>query len=199
MEFTPELPVSKGYKNILVGKDKLATYINFIPTSTSIAKRGTVITKFGIPRQVIMDRDIRRTGMFWKESSNEISLHACIGLARDNRALQLNASAFSCNSTPHSATSSASAHKYTSVTGSAILHCSESMPRLSEPPPISRLRCSGIIENILDNVSLHPEVQKMVGPLLTEQPKVLKLRLSFPKRADYHNQSSYKLQGEFLV
>jgi hypothetical protein len=86
VEFTPELPVSKGYENILVVMDKLATYTNFIPTSTSIAQGRAVIAKFGIPRQVIVDRDIRRTGRFWMESSNKISLQACSGLSRDNRA-----------------------------------------------------------------------------------------------------------------
>jgi len=99
----------------------------------------------------------------------------------------------------HSATSFASAQEYTPITKSAILPCSESMPRLSGPPPISRLCHSSIIGNILGNVSFHPEVQEMVGPHLTEKPKVLKLRLCFPKRADYHNQSSYKFQEEIWV
>ena len=190
MEFTPELPVSKGNKNILVVTDELATYTNVIPTSTSIAKRRTVIGKFGIPTQVIMDRDVCWTGRFWKESSNKISLQACSGLSRDNRVLQHNALAFSCNSTPHSATSFASAHEYSPITESAILPSSESMPGLSGPPPISRLCCSSIVGNILDNVSFHLEVQEMVEQLLTEQPKVLKLKLSFPKQADYQNQFS---------
>ena len=74
MEFTPELPVSKGYKNILVGKDKLATYINFIPTSTSIAGRSMIIAKFGIPRPVIMNRDICQTGRFWEKIANRMGL-----------------------------------------------------------------------------------------------------------------------------
>jgi hypothetical protein len=181
MEFIPKLPISGEYEDILIVKVKLATNANFIPTSTSIAERRAVTAKFGIPRQVIMDRDVRRTGRFWKESSNKISLQACIGPSRDNWAVQPNASAFSCNSAPHSATSFAAAHEYTPITEPAILPCLESMPRLSGPPPISGLRCSSIVGNILDNVSFHPEVQEMVGPLLTEQPKVLKLRLSFPK------------------
>ena len=74
MDFIRELPNSKGYDNILVIMDKLAMYTIFIPTSTSITEKGTaerhVIAKFGIPRQVIMDRDIRWTGEFWKENSN---------------------------------------------------------------------------------------------------------------------------------
>jgi hypothetical protein len=163
-----------------------------------------VIAKFGIPRQVIMDRDVRQTGRFRKEISNgmslkqslangqakvlnqtfEIFLHACIGLSRENWALQLNSSAFSWNSMPHSAMSSTAAyllHGYTPVTKSTILHCPESMPSLSEPPLISRLRCSSLIENIMDNVSLLPKARTIVKPLLTKQPKVLKLRLFFLK------------------
>jgi len=190
MEFTPKLPVSKGNKNILVVTDELATYANFIPTSTSIAKRRTVIGKFRILMHVIMDRDVCWTGRFWKESSNKISLQACSGLSRDNQVLQHNALAFSCNSTPHSATSFASTHEYSPITESAIIPSSESMPGLSGPPLVSRLHCSSIVGNILDNVSFHLEVQEMVEPLLTEQPKVLKLRLSFSKRADYQNQFS---------
>ena len=174
MEFIPKLPISGEYEDILIVKVRLATNANFILTSTSIAEKRAVTAKFGIPRQVIMDRDVRRTGRFWKESSNKISLQACIGPSRDNQAVQPNASAFSCNSAPHSATSFAAAHEYTPITEPAILPCSESMPRLSGPPPISGLRCSSIVGNILDNVSFHPEVQEMVGPLLTEQPKVLK-------------------------
>ena len=122
MEFILELPIFKGYSNILVVKDKLSKCTNFVLTSTSINEKGTVIAKFRIPRQVIMDRDVRQTGRFQKEISNgmslkqslttayqpqangqakvsnqtfEISLHACIGLSRDNWALQLNSSAFS--------------------------------------------------------------------------------------------------------
>ena len=115
MEFILELPIFKGYSNILVVKDKLSKCTNFVLTSTSINEKGTVIAKFRIPRQVIMDRDVCQTGRFQKEISNgmspkqslangqakvsnqtfEISLHACIGLSRDNWALQLNSSAFS--------------------------------------------------------------------------------------------------------
>ena len=74
MEFIPELPISREYDNVLVVKDKLAVYANFIPTSTSITKRGMVIAKFRIPRQGIMDRDISQTGSFWMEISNWTSL-----------------------------------------------------------------------------------------------------------------------------
>src|ERR1700685_1791971 len=115
MEFIPELPMSEEYEDILIVKVKLATNVNFILTSTSIAERRAVTAKFGIPRQVIMDRDVHWTGRFWKERSNKISLQACIGLSGDNQVVQPNASAFSCNSMPHSAMSFTAAHEYTPI------------------------------------------------------------------------------------
>ena len=74
MDFIPELPTSNGYDNILVIVDKLTKYAILIPTTTSITEDETaklffkhVILKFGIPRQVISDRDTRWRGDFWKE------------------------------------------------------------------------------------------------------------------------------------
>jgi len=73
------------------------------------------------------------------------------------------------------------------------------MTSLSKPPLISRLRCSSLIENITDDVSLLPKARTIVEPLLTKQPKVLKLRLFFLKQAHNHNQTSYKFQKENSV
>src|SRR6266403_2770793 len=63
MHFIPELPVSNGFDNILVIVDKLMKYAIFIPMTTTITEVGTaklffhhIISKFGIPRQVITDR-----------------------------------------------------------------------------------------------------------------------------------------------
>ena len=62
MDFIPELPEADGYNNILVIVDKLTNYTIFIPTTTSITKKGTaelffrhMIAQYGIPRQVISD------------------------------------------------------------------------------------------------------------------------------------------------
>ena len=62
MDFIPELPESSRYNNILVIIDKLIKYAIFIPTTTSITKKGTaelffrhMIAQYGIPRQVISD------------------------------------------------------------------------------------------------------------------------------------------------
>jgi hypothetical protein len=74
MEIIPERPISKEYDNVLVIKDKVAKYTNFIPTSTSIAGRSMIIAKFGIPRPVIMNRDICQTGRFWEKIANRMGL-----------------------------------------------------------------------------------------------------------------------------
>ena len=61
MDFVPELPESEGFNNILVIVDKLTKYAIFIPTTVNITEKDTaelffhhVISKFGIPRQVIL-------------------------------------------------------------------------------------------------------------------------------------------------
>src|SRR6267154_3934069 len=79
MDFIPELPFSNGFDNILVIMDKLTKYAIFIPTTTMITEVGTaklffhhIISKFGIPRQVITDRNIRWQGELWKKSCNRM-------------------------------------------------------------------------------------------------------------------------------
>ena len=74
MDFIPELPSSSGFDNILVIVDKLTKYATFIPTTVSVTEIETaelffchIISKFGIPRQVITDRGARWKGEFWKE------------------------------------------------------------------------------------------------------------------------------------
>ncbi|KAI1785025.1 hypothetical protein LXA43DRAFT_1100719 [Ganoderma leucocontextum] len=64
MDFIPELPNSSGFDNCLVIVDKLTKYGLFIPTTTKITAEGTaklffhhVVAPYGLPRQVITDRD----------------------------------------------------------------------------------------------------------------------------------------------
>jgi len=64
MEFIPELPECEGYGNVLVIVDKLTKYAIFIPTTSAITEKETaelffqhVICQYGIPRQIISDRD----------------------------------------------------------------------------------------------------------------------------------------------
>lgn len=72
MDFIPELPTSEGYNNILVIVDKLTKYAIFMPTTVTVNKEDMarlffkhVISQFGIPQQVITDRDTRWRGTFW--------------------------------------------------------------------------------------------------------------------------------------
>ena len=73
MDSILELPLLSGFDNILVIVDKLTKYTIFIPTTVSITEIEIaelffhhIISKFGISRQVIMDRDARWKGEFWK-------------------------------------------------------------------------------------------------------------------------------------
>jgi hypothetical protein len=75
MDFIPELPMTKnGYNNILVIVDKLTKYGIFIPTTTHINEIEVakmlfhhIISKYGIPKQIISDRDSKFTGTLWGE------------------------------------------------------------------------------------------------------------------------------------
>lgn len=75
MDFISELPETpEGYNAILVVVDKLTKYAITIPTTTAITEKETasllfkyVFTKFGLPRQIISDRDTRWRGDFWAE------------------------------------------------------------------------------------------------------------------------------------
>ncbi len=74
MDFIPDLPESNGFNNILVVVDELTKYGIFIPTTTKIDEQETaglvfknIICDYGLPRQIISDRDSRWTGAFWKE------------------------------------------------------------------------------------------------------------------------------------
>ena len=81
MDFIPELPWSSGFDNILVIVDKLTKYAIFIPTTVSVTKIETaelffhrIISKFGIPQQVITDRDARWKEEFWNEICKKMGM-----------------------------------------------------------------------------------------------------------------------------
>ena len=166
MDFIPKLPVSDGFDNILVIVDKLTKYAIIIPTTTKITEEETaklffkhVISKFGIPRQVISDRDTRWRGDFWKEICRlmgmrrslttsyhpqadgqteilnqglEISICAYIGPDRNNWSEMLDALALSYNSSPHTATGFSPAYLlrgFQPITSTTILNPSSSIDR----------------------------------------------------------------------
>ena len=129
-----EWVASLGFDNILVIVDKLTKYAIFILTTISVTEVETaelffhhIISKFGIPQQVITDRDARWRGEFWKEISKrmgmvrslttayhpqadgqtevlnqslEISLHAYVSPSRNDWVSYLNALRLSYNTTP---------------------------------------------------------------------------------------------------
>lgn len=75
MDFISELPETEdGYNAALVVVDKLTKYAITLPTTTKITEVETaellfqhVFSKFGLPRQIISDRDPRWRGAFWAE------------------------------------------------------------------------------------------------------------------------------------
>ena len=168
MDFIPELSESNGYDNILVIVDKLTKYGIFIPCHTTIDEKETaklffkhVISKFGIPRQVISDRDTRWKNDFWKQicesmgmkrslttsyhpqadgqteilnQTLEIALRCFTGPARDDWDTYLDGFALAYNSTPHTATGFSPAYLlrgYNPITSSTLIADSDSVVRLS--------------------------------------------------------------------
>ena len=167
MDFIPELPCTEGgYDNILVVVDKLTKFVTFIPCATTITEIETaqlffhhVISKYGIPRQVITDRDARWRHDFWGEvcrlmgmkralttahhpqadgqtenlnQTLEIALHAYIGPSRSDWDLYLDGLSLSYNTTPHISTGFALAHllyRFTPVTATNLLAPQSAIPQ----------------------------------------------------------------------
>jgi reverse transcriptase-like protein/integrase-like protein/chromodomain-containing protein len=139
MDFIPELPITRdGLDNILVVVDKLTKFAIFIPTSITVNDHGSawlvfkhVVSRFGLPRQIIADRDSRWAHGFWKElciQSNvkralttshhpqadgqteimnqilETALRCYVSRDRNDWDAYLDSFAMSYNNTPHTAT-----------------------------------------------------------------------------------------------
>ena len=168
MDFITELPDSNGYDSILVIVDKLTKYATFIPTHSTVNEEGTaelffqhIISQYGIPRQVITDRDSRWTGSFWKDIGKrmntqralttayhpqadgqtevmnqilETALRSYSNLAWDNWSHFFHAFALSYGSTPHPSTSSSPSfliYGFHPLLSSNFLH--PSMEGISQP------------------------------------------------------------------
>ena len=168
MDFIPELPKSNGFDNILVIVDKLTKYGIFIPCSTRITEEETarlffkhVVAQYGLPQQVITDRDSRWRNDFWGEicrlmgtkrsltrayhpqadgqteilnQTLEIALRAYIGPSRDDWEEHLDALSLAYNSSPHTATTFAPAYLlrgFIPITISTLINPPPHVPRPS--------------------------------------------------------------------
>lgn len=72
MDFVPDLPPSDSYNNVFVIVDKLTKYAIFLPTTTNVDEVETakmfykaVYLPYGMPKQIISDRDSRWSNSFW--------------------------------------------------------------------------------------------------------------------------------------
>ena len=81
MDFIPELPDSHGFDNILVIVDKLTKYLNLIPCQTEIKEAEVaelvfkhIFANYGLPRQIISDRDPKWTGLFWESVCKQMGI-----------------------------------------------------------------------------------------------------------------------------
>lgn len=219
MDFIPDLPYSNGFNNILVIVDKLTKYAIFIPCDTSITEVATaqlffkhVIAKFGIPRQVITDRDTRWRHDFWAEMCRlmgmkrslttayhpqadgqteivnqglEITLRAYIGPSRNDWSDHLDAIAFSYNTTPHSSTGFTPAYLlrgYHPISGSTLLSDTPTAPR-------PYLEAGGDRPGQMDQMIINEAAQEMTDhfeAVRTRAKESLLLAQIFQKRA-YNN------------
>ena len=223
MDFIPELPISDGFDNILVIVDKLTKYAIIIPTTTRVTEEETarlffkhVVSKFGIPRQVISDRDTRWRGDFWKEICRlmgmrwalttsyhpqadgqteilnqglEISIRAYIGPERNNWCEMLDALSLSYNSSPHTAMGFSPAYLlrgFQPITSSTVL---------GRTPSIDRTGISDA-RNV-DQETLHNKALNLVEGFNTERSRArdaLLLGQVFQKK--YYNKG--RLNWEFV-
>ena len=191
------MPISNGFDNILVIVDKLTKYAIIIPTTTRVTEEETaklffkhIILKFGIPRQVISDRDTQWRGDFWKEicrlmgmrralttsyhpqangqmeilnQSLEISICAYIGPDWDDWSKMLNALVLSYNSSPHTATGFSPAYLlqgFQPITSGMII---------SKSPSIDQTEISN--SGNIDQETLHNKALALVDGFVAERTR----------------------------
>ena len=74
MDFITGFPKVRDFKSIFVVADRLSKYIVFISTPDACPAEETtklffsnVVKHFGLPKDIVSDRDTRFTGLFWVE------------------------------------------------------------------------------------------------------------------------------------
>lgn len=74
MDFVVALPLSDGFDSILTITDKFTKVVSLIPckttdTAMSVARRwlDSYYSKYGVPRYIISDRDVKFVSAFWRE------------------------------------------------------------------------------------------------------------------------------------
>ena len=88
MDFITELPPSNSFDSILVIVDKLTKYGHFIPMQVTNSAKDVahlvfshIISHYGLPLQVISDRDHLWTGLFWKEICSHLQVKHLLSTA----------------------------------------------------------------------------------------------------------------------
>jgi hypothetical protein len=89
MDFIVQLPkTSSGHDAILVIVDRLTKMTRFVPCDTEISAKGTatlffreVFRSFGMPREIISDRDPKFTGKFFIELCRLLDIKQCLSTA----------------------------------------------------------------------------------------------------------------------
>ena len=73
MDFITQLPQVQGYNGIMVVIDHFSKYVVFIPTKIPCGAEQTtklffknIVKYWGMPLSIVLDRDPRFTGRFWK-------------------------------------------------------------------------------------------------------------------------------------
>ncbi|QRV78036.1 integrase core domain protein [Ceratobasidium sp. AG-Ba] len=93
LDFIMDLPESNGYNAILVIVDKLTRYAHFIPCTAKINEvetaslfRDHIWAHYGLPRQIISDRDSRWTGAFWDHLTSLLGIKQALTTAHHPQA-----------------------------------------------------------------------------------------------------------------
>ncbi len=235
IDFIPELPNSSGYDNILVIIDKLTKFATFVPCTTEIMDNTTaalffkhVISKFGIPSQVITDRDSRWRHGFWKEVCKlmgmkralttahhpqadgqtevlnqglEIALWAYIGPERDGWDKYLDGLALSYNTMPHSSTRFAPAYLlygYMLATKSTLLTIPEYIPHPLGDSVTEGGKADKIHESHQNNKAI--DMVEQFEAMRTQAKEALKLSQAFQQK--HYNRGRLLTEfeeGDFIV